>query len=520
MTAPTKNRLLSATLLSAVLLTPPLLAVFYAGSALFGLPFPPFVLFEWLVRVLPGSLLTAGIEGLTAALPALGLSVSESAKAVEQGLAVIVCAIALLIAAVVWARVAPPGWRAGLVLGAVAGLPLALLDLLASGTPAGAAWVAALFLGWGVLAAWAGQRIVKPAHDAEVAVDPADRRRFLVRLGGAAAAVTVAGAGLGRVLSREDSEPRSVSVWLPERSVEPVPGTRPEYTLPEDHYYIDINMLPPSIDGEAWRLGVEGLVENPRTLTLADFYEERFGEPRDEIITLSCISNRVGGPLIGTTRWTGVPLRRILEDAGVQGEARTVRISSADNYYEVLPLDLVMSDERIMLTYHWDGRPLNVGHGFPLRIFVPNRYGMKQPKWIVRIELTADEDDPGYWGKRGWEPEAEVKATSVIDTVAVDSRYERGGRTLVPVGGIAYAGDRGISAVQVRVDGGAWVDARLREPLSGLAWVIWRYDWPFEPGEHVFEVRCRDGQGEQQIEEPGKTHPSGATGLHRFDHDG
>jgi hypothetical protein len=138
---------------------------------------------------------------------------------------------------------------------------------------------------------------------------------------------------------------------------------------------------------------------------------------------------------------------------------------------------------------------------------------MKQPKWIEAIDVT-DRWEPGYWVARGWDRTARMKATSVIDTVAAASSAPgAGGRGLVEIGGIAHAGARGISSVELQVDGGAWRPARLRTPLSDLTWVIWRYDWPFEPGPHTFTVRCIDGRGAPQLVEPAPPHPSGASGL-------
>jgi DMSO/TMAO reductase YedYZ molybdopterin-dependent catalytic subunit len=169
-----------------------------------------------------------------------------------------------------------------------------------------------------------------------------------------------------------------------------------------------------------------------------------------------------------------------------------------------------------MLCYAWDGHELPIDHGYPLRIWIPDRYGMKQPKWITGIEVT-DEYKEGYWVERNWDEVARVKTTSVIDTVAANAIIEDGDQELVPVGGIAFSGARGISKVEVRVDGGPWQEAKLRSPLSETTWVIWRYDWPFEEGEHTFEVRCAEGDGTPQIEEESDNRPSGATGIHSYE---
>jgi hypothetical protein len=292
--------------------------------------------------------------------------------------------------------------------------------------------------------------------------------------------------------------------------VQPAPGTRPEYTPLEDHYRIDISTTPPVIDGAKWRLRVKGLVEKPVELSLGDI---RAYEPMHQFVTLACISNPVGGSLIGTTRWSGTSLQRLLSDLRVSPGATHLKLSAADGFYELVALDAIRRDPRVMLAYDWDGVPLTTKHGFPLRIYVPDLYGMKQPKWITSIDAV-DRWEPGYWVTRGWDRTARMKATSVIDTISVDMMLAQAGRnTLIPVGGIAHAGARGISKVEVRVDDGPWTEARLRTPLSTTTWVLWRYDWPFRSGNHTFTVRCVDGAGAAQIVENAPPHPSGASGL-------
>jgi hypothetical protein len=166
-------------------------------------------------------------------------------------------------------------------------------------------------------------------------------------------------------------------------------------------------------------------------------------------------------------------------------------------------------DPRTLLVYGMNGETLPVEHGFPLRIYRPNRYGMKQPKWITHIEAI-DKEGPGYWVERGWSAEAHPQIVSVIDTVAKDQAAD--GK--IPVGGIAWAGDRGIQKVEVQVDDGVWDAAILRTPpLSPLTWVQWRYDWPTSPGRHTFRVRATDGTGALQIEDVSDVYPNGATGY-------
>ncbi len=344
------------------------------------------------------------------------------------------------------------------------------------------------------------------------------RRRFIIQMGGLAATIIVVGAGVGAVLraeaTPEASGPDKASIPFPnaDSPVKPVPGTRPEYTSVADHFRVDIDLTSPLIYEAAWRLTVDGLVKTPLSLTL-DQIKSRY-ETVDQFVTLSCISNLLGGPLIGTTLWTGVPLRDVLAQAGPAAGARWAHIGSADGFDEEVDLEVVSSDPRITLTYAWDGQPLPREHGFPLRLCIPDRYGMKQPKWITSITLTAD-SMPGYWVTRNWDEKAEIKTTSVIDTVATKSLVTRGGQTYVPIGGIAHAGAKGISKVEIQIDDGPWEAAELRGPLSELTWVIWRYDWPFSEGAHRLAVRAYDGQGLLQETEETVSHTGSAvTGLY------
>jgi len=472
--------------------------------------------------------------------------------------------------------------RGGILLGMVAGMLTVLVSrsagadrVLSSGHTL---WILALWAGWGAALDWANRRLSPAAASPRAPIEPAippqeragseisgpgvraiegpqpapgegprpapgegprpapgegprpapdtverlDRRRFLIRLGGAAAAITVSGAAVGMFAGPRPDRPVSTTRrWSADHALpnagaalQPAPGTRPEFTPLDEHYRIDINLLPPVINEETWALEVRGLVHSPTRLTLADL-RNNF-RPMHQFVTLACISNEIGGDLIGTTRWTGVSMRRLLPHLRLLPEATHLKIVSADRFYEVVSLETINADERVMLTYAWDGVPLPTRHGFPLRIYIPNLYGMKQPKWITSI-IALDSWEAGYWVVRGWDREARMEATAVIDTVALDSVTRTAdGRTLVPVGGIAHAGDRSISKVEVRVDDGEWVEAQLRTPLSQTTWVLWRYEWPFAEGSHRFTVRCTDGEGRPQVTEPSPPHPDGATGLHNL----
>ncbi|HJS28516.1 MAG TPA: molybdopterin-dependent oxidoreductase [Anaerolineales bacterium] len=527
------------------LLTAPLVALMYLGAELAGLPFPPFDVFNWISGLLPGPVITFGIDLMIDTLLALGVSVADTAKTAEQAMAVILFLLLGVLTGGIFflvfeMRKVQVDRLTGLVVGALFGLPIAAVSVVTGDAdiyPAiSFAWLLALFLAWGLALGASYRRIISGGPTEEAVIGEArgvqrlNRRQFLILLGGSAATITVIGTGLGAVLSGAERRRQEAALAMSEAHetessegasfpnsddpVAPAPGTRPEYTPLKDHYKVFIELEPTEIDGATWQLPITGLVANPLMLTLDDI---RNNYPsRDQYVTLSCISGRVGTTLISTTQWTGASLQDVLADAQVQEGARYLVISSGDGFYETVDLDLIASDERIMLAYDWDGNPIPADHGFPLRIWIPDRFGMKQPKWITSIEVV-DEYVEGYWVERGWDEVAQVKTTSVIDTVALDAVIENGGQRLVPVGGIAFSGARGISKVEVRVDGGSWELAQLRSPLSETTWAIWRYDWPFEAGEHTFEVRCAEADGTPQIETAQDSRPSGATGIHSRD---
>ena len=524
------------------MMTAALIGVLFCGWKVAGLPFVPFDAFDRLTRVLPGRVIAVGIGTMVTVIRALNLGpISGTAKMAEQAMGVAVLFLTGMVGgailfAVLRAMRRGHGAALGLALGIALGVPAMLISLQTSGTAhvgslARGVWVLGIFVLWGVFLGWSEQRLIgmgetngasDPAPSAEREVERIDRRRFLVRLGGATAAITMAGAIVGELVeaSRKEALMRASAeshLWsashpLPNANaaVKPAPGTRPEFTPLERHYRIDINTIAPAVDGREWRLKIAGLVEKPLALTLDDLHRY---PPMHQFITLSCISNPIGGDLIGTTRWTGVSLQRLLPDLQLKPSATHLTIRSADGFVEVVSLDAIKADERIMLTYAWDGAPLKREHGFPLRIYIPDVHGMKQPKWIDSIEIT-DHWGPGYWVERGWSKTAQIHATSVIDTVAVDmATIGADKRKLIPIGGIAHAGARGISKVEVRVDDGPWQQAALRTPLSQLTWVIWRYDWPFQAGNHTFTVRCYEGDGRPQIATSNPPEPNGATGL-------
>jgi DMSO/TMAO reductase YedYZ molybdopterin-dependent catalytic subunit len=526
-------------LAAGALLTTPLLGVL-AVAWVAGAPFLPYSVFEWLLRALPGSLVTVGLDLTLGALSGLGLDVADTAKTAEQVLAVITLFLAgVIVGLLFFVLVRGAGRRRVQVYGVAAGAALGAFSVATSlkrGVPEGlwgksgfAALVVVLFLlwGWGLARLYLAsvpraQPLAAPPTPVGEAAAPAgdwamSRRRFIIQVGGLVATIVVAGEAVAQVVGHQVTPPPAGPVGGPiafpnsGSPVSPVPGTRAEYTPVADHYRVDIALTTPDITEADYRLVVDGLVATPLSLTLGQI---RAGfDAVDQFATLSCISNQIGGPFIGTTLWTGVPLRDVLAKAGPAPQARFVRFKAPDGFDEEIGLDPVDGDPRIILCYGWDKQPLTRQHGFPLRVFIPDRYGMKQPKWITSITLTA-ESKPGYWVARNWDPVAEVKMTSVIDVVATKSLLTRDGRTFVPIGGIAYSGAKGISKVEVQIDEGPWQAAELRQPLSALTWVVWRYDWPFDPGTHTLTVRAFDSQGRPQetVQAP-STQGVAATGL-------
>ncbi len=527
-------------------LTAALIAVFYLVQQLVGTVFVPFDVFDWVGRVAPGGFVRFGIETIVQIITALKIgNLDSAAKTAEQTMAISgMFATGVVVSAVLYgllprvktSQVPLAGLVAGLVIGVPVMLISATVDINSTQSELiNAIWILLGFMVWGLALGWVYNRlnVTQVSETSESAsVEAIDRRQFLIRFGGATAVITVVGAGLGAILKRSSLpttevattaggtstaaiQPWSATNKLPNDGdpVIPATGTRPEFTPVGDHYRIDINTIPPRISESEWKLSVGGLVDAPFEMTLADLKSKY--QPIDEFVTLACISNPLAGELTSTTRWTGVKLKDFVADMHLKPNATHLKMTSADNFDEFVDIETINKDERIMLAYEWDGLPLAIDHGFPLRVFIPNHYGMKQPKWITTIEAV-DGWQEGWWVRRGWDKDAIMETTSVIDTVAVnDTITNSDNAKLIPIGGIAHAGSRGISKVELKIDDGEWVEAQLRKPMSDVTWIIWRYDWPFDQGSHTFTVRCTDGAGALQKEVSHGPGPGGATGWHR-----
>lgn len=525
----------------------PVIALFYLGAQWADLLFVPFDLFDWLARVLPGSVITRGIDAMVSFIRLLGLGpIDTTAKSIEQSMGVLLVIAAGaglgLVLALGIRRTRWTGGDLGTALGVlgflfVAAIEMSLKRLGSNGALLSLLFVAVFIVSWARLL---GEWLSTPALSAPTAQVgenyDASRRDLLMKLVGGSIGMAVIATGIGKLFETEQAAsgagqslatlatptaPASAAPTIAAQTaptpnqteqatmrdrIPPAPGTRPELTPTDEFYRIDIDTIPPAVDKGSWKLGVSGLFDRPRALTLSDLLAyPAVTQP----ITQSCISNPIGGDLIGTANYTGARLRDVMKDLGLRPTARELAIQSADGFYESVPLEEIM-DPRTLLVYGMNGSTLPVEHGFPLRIYIPNHYGMKQPKWIISMQAI-DREGPGYWVDRGWSATAIPQIISMIDNVAKDN-VENG---RVPVGGIAWAGDRGIKKVEVQVDDGPWNEAVLRTPpLGPLTWIEWRYDWPLIKGSHTFRVRATDGTGALQAGIVQDTYPNGATGYH------
>jgi len=282
------------------------------------------------------------------------------------------------------------------------------------------------------------------------------------------------------------------------------------YITPNDRFYrIDTALVTPEIDPASWKLEVIGKVDRPFELT----FDELLDLPMIEApVTLSCVSNEVGGTLVGNAVWQGVPLSTILERAGVQPGGEQLVGRSVDGFTVGFPTEAALDGRVAMVAVGMNGEPLPVDHGFPARLVVAGLYGyVSATKWLGQIELTGWDDFDAYWIPRGWSKEAPVKTQSRID-VPRNRQDVTPGPT--PIAGVAWAPGRGISKVEVQVDGGEWREAQLGPVLSNDTWRQWVATWDATPGDHEVRVRATDNEGETQTEKRATPAPDGATGWH------
>jgi DMSO/TMAO reductase YedYZ molybdopterin-dependent catalytic subunit len=346
------------------------------------------------------------------------------------------------------------------------------------------------------------------------------RRRFLVAAGVTAGAAALAGLG-GRFIgsaSRGVAAARA-ALRLPAPAVPApalpagvevdVPGVEPFATPNETFYRIDTALVVPQVDADDWRLRVHGLVEREVTIDFQDLLD---GELVEAWVTLACVSNEVGGDLVGNAKWLGLPIRELVARAGPLDGADMVLSTSVDGFTASTPLQVLTDDRNALLAIGMNDEPLPVEHGYPVRMVVPGLYGfVSATKWVVDLEVTRFADAQAYWTVRGWSPRGPVKTMSRIEVPGPATEL-RAGR--VAVGGTAWAQHRGVEAVEVRVDNGPWQLATLADEASVDTWRQWSFAWDAEPGGHTLFVRATDATGEVQTEVEAPPVPDGATGLH------
>jgi DMSO/TMAO reductase YedYZ molybdopterin-dependent catalytic subunit len=358
--------------------------------------------------------------------------------------------------------------------------------------------------------------------DAMSADDPAGRRRFLRFAGGALGVGLVAGVG-GRWLAvRRNVSLARAAVILPAPD-SPAPALpaavdyrirdlAPFVTDARDFYRIDTALSVPEVDPASWQLRIHGRVRNPLTLT----YQQLLARPMTErYITLACVSNEVGGNLIGNARWLGVPIKDLLDEVEPLDGADQLVSRSVDGFTAGTPTALLRDGRDAMLAVGMNGQPLPVAHGFPVRMVVPGLYGyVSATKWLSEWELSSFKDFDAYWVRRGWARQAPIKTESRIDT-PIDGATRKPGT--VVVAGVAWAQHRGIGKVEVRVDDGPWREASLGAVPSIDTWRQWSWQWDAKPGKHRLWVRATDNGGQTQPEDKAPSVPDGATGWHNVE---
>lgn len=471
---------------------------------------------EWIVDITPGEIAARGIETAgTADKPILlwGISI-----------------VAIVVGALFGAASAKFGKRVGVAgftaFGLFGGFVVARNPI----SPAAASWFWALTaaaLGASVLV-FLLDRVDRPTRLHTVAEDPthpnATRRAFLVWSAGAgAAALTTVGIGRG-VRGTSVAESARETITIPPTHAAGAPATAATglgsltdapvglssfITPNSDFYRIDTALSIPQIDPASWKLSFTGLVDNPYELTYDDILAMDLEE---HTVTLSCVSNEIGGNLVGNATWTGVPLTALLDRAGVQPEAGQIVGRSRDDWTAGFPTSVIGDGRNALLAVGMNGEPLPVRHGFPARLVVAGLYGyVSAVKWIEEIHLTTWDEFDGFWIPRGWSKLGPMKTMSRIDVPKRSTKVQAGP---TPVAGVAWAPTRGISKVEVSIDEGAWVESALGDTTTDESWVQWHTTWDASAGRHTISVRSYDEAGELQPIGPVGPRPNGAEGWH------
>lgn len=347
------------------------------------------------------------------------------------------------------------------------------------------------------------------------------RRGFINFAAGTAAGavlVTIAGRAMSAATTAANVVREAIALPKPVVAAPPIPAGAEldipglaSIVTPNDAFYrIDVALQVPNIDPREWKLRIDGDVENEIEIG----YEELIALPMIETaVTLMCVSNEVGGSLIGNAVWLGYPVRELLARAKPKAGADMVLSTSWDGWTASSPLDVLLDENRdCLLAVGMNGDPLPLEHGFPVRMVVPGLYGyVSATKWITRLTLTRFEDTFAYWTQRGWSERGPIKTSSRIDVPSTGNQLAAG---RIPIAGVAWAQHTGITGVEVRIDGGSWQRATLADAISADTWVQWVYEWDATPGSHVIESRATDAAGRQQSGERVGVIPDGAEGYH------
>ncbi|ORA33090.1 molybdopterin-dependent oxidoreductase [Mycobacterium aquaticum] len=440
--------------------------------------------------------------------------------------AVLVVIVTIAAVAATWETGRVPVGSIAIGLGGVAGCAAVL-------SRPGASWPAVVPTIIGTLCGIAVLRLLvseglrdKPVGDD--GVDPG-RRRSLVTLGLLTAGVVsgVAGVVLSRLASSVTEDRSAFTVPRPARpapavppAVQPEGVAVPSFITPSAQFYrIDTALTVPQLSRDDWRMRIHGMTDREITLRWADL--ERF-EVVEKIVTLTCVSNPVGGNLISNATWTGYRVRDLLAAAGVHPDADMVLSTSVDGFTAGTPVDALTDGRDALLAIGMNGEPLPTEHGYPARLVVPGLYGyVSATKWVTDLELTRFDRAEAYWTKLGWSARGPIKTESRVD---VPRGGQRVGRGPVRFGGVAWAQHRGVKAVEVRIDGpgrqGDWQPAQLGAAYSDDTWRLWSLDWmATDPGPHTITVRATDNTGTVQTPELADPVPDGASGWHRVSFD-
>lgn len=406
--------------------------------------------------------------------------------------------------------VAPSAFAAFGVVGFLAGIG----EPFAEPLPVAGATLGSAGLGLG---AWWGLSIVETEPSDAVPGD-GERRRFIgLAVAGGVGAVAAGVVGR-RLLTRLPEAPEDIGLTVagtrvdapgPENMLD-VPGISPIVTPNKDFYRIDTALVVPRIDPGSWSLRVHGMVDNELTFS----YDDLLGmETFDNYITLSCVSNEVGGDLVDNALWTGVRLTEVLDRAGLEPGATQLVGRSVDDFTTGFPPDLAFDGRDPMIALAMNGEPLPLKHGFPARLVVPGLYGyVSATKWLTEIELTTWDGFDAFWIPRGWAKEGPIKTQSRIDVPHSGDSFAVG--QPVRLGGVAWAPYRGIEKVEVSGDDGEWMEAELSDPLDSRAWVQWAATISLVEGVQSVRVRATDGTGALQASQPTSPRPDGAQGYH------